>query len=140
MAELDDIREELRLAREEIAGLRIKATTTLSGTEFLTLLMVGPVIAAFVILGVIIVWKTTSNPDQVAPHLDIILVAFLSAMRIWRFISVRRRTKAAIAPNMLPITKLKNIARTTSTPILTLLLTYFRLPVMGYGMIRPNSP
>ena len=76
MAELDDIREELRLAREEIANLRVKATTTLSGTEFLTLLMVGPVIAAFVILGVIIVWKTTSNPDHVAPHLDIILVAF----------------------------------------------------------------
>ena len=76
MAELDDIREELALAREEIANLRIKATTTLSGTEFLTLLMVGPVIAAFVILGIIIVWKTTSNPDEVAPHLDTILVAF----------------------------------------------------------------
>jgi len=76
LAELDDIREELVLAREEIAELRVKATTTLSGNEFLTLLMVFPVIAAFVILGVVIVWKTTSNPDQVAPHLDIILVAF----------------------------------------------------------------
>ena len=76
MAEIDDIKEELALAREEIAELRVKATTTLSGNEFLTLLMVFPVIAAFVILGVIIVWKTTSNPDQVAPHLDIILVAF----------------------------------------------------------------
>jgi hypothetical protein len=31
--ELDDIREELALAREEIAGLRVKATTTLSGTD-----------------------------------------------------------------------------------------------------------
>ena len=76
MTELDDIREELAKAREEIGSLRVKATTTLSGTEFLTLLMLGPVVAAFVILGIIIVWKTTSNPDQVAPHLDIILVAF----------------------------------------------------------------
>ena len=76
MSELDDIREELALAREEIGSLRVKATTTLSGTEFLTLLMLGPVVAAFVILGIIIVWKTTSNFDQVAPHLDIILVAY----------------------------------------------------------------
>ena len=76
MAELDDIRDELALAREEIANLRVKATTTLSGTEFLTLLMLGPVVAAVVILGTVIIWKATSNPDQVAPHLDIILVAF----------------------------------------------------------------
>ena len=76
MAELDDIRDELALAREEIANLRVKATTTLSGTEFLTLLMLGPVVAAFVILGTIIIWKASSNPSEVAPHLDIILVAF----------------------------------------------------------------
>ena len=57
---IQELREELAEAREEIANLRVKATTTLSGTEFLTLLMVGPVIAAFVILGIIIVWKTTS--------------------------------------------------------------------------------
>jgi hypothetical protein len=74
--ELDEMREELRQAREDIASLRVKATTTLSGTEFLTLLMLGPVVAAFVILGTVIIWKATSNPDQVAPHLDIILVAF----------------------------------------------------------------
>ena len=74
--QIQEMRDELATAREEIANLRIKATTTLSGTEFLTLLMVGPVIAAFVILGIIIVWKTPSNPDQVAPQLDIILVAF----------------------------------------------------------------
>jgi hypothetical protein len=76
LAEIDEMREELRLAREDIASLRVKATTTLSGTEFLTLLMLGPVVAAFVILGTTIIWKATSNPDQVAPHLDIILVAF----------------------------------------------------------------
>lgn len=76
MADIDDLREELAQTREELAKLKIKATTTLSGTEFLTLLMLGPVVAAFVILGIIIVWKTTSNPDTVAPHLDIILVAY----------------------------------------------------------------
>jgi hypothetical protein len=27
-------------------------------------------------LGIIIVWQTTSNPASVAPHLDIILVAY----------------------------------------------------------------
>ena len=76
MAEIDDIRDDLALAREEIANLRVKTTTTLSGAEFLTLLMLGPVVAAFVILGTVIIWKATSNPDSVAPHLDIILVAF----------------------------------------------------------------
>ena len=74
--EIGEMREELAAAREEIASLKVKATTTLSGNEFITIILIGPVIAAFVILGIIIVWKTTSNPDQVAPHLDIILVAF----------------------------------------------------------------
>jgi len=49
---------------------------TLTGTDFLTLVLIGPIIFAFIVLGVIIVWKTTTNPEQVAPHLDIILVAF----------------------------------------------------------------
>lgn len=49
---------------------------TLTGTDFLTLVLIGPIIFAFIILGVIIVWKTTTNPEAVAPHLDIILVAF----------------------------------------------------------------
>ena len=60
--QIQEMREELAQAREEIANLRVKATTTLSGTEFLTLLMVGPVIAAFVILGIIIVWKKPGQP------------------------------------------------------------------------------
>ena len=42
--------------------------------EFIVL--VGPLFLAFVTLGVLIVWKTTSNPSVVAPHLDIILVSF----------------------------------------------------------------
>ena len=37
--------------------------------------MLGPVVAAFVILGTVIIWKATSNPAEVAPHLDLVLVA-----------------------------------------------------------------
>ena len=76
MAEQErDIVEELVQARIEIDRLKAKTSTTLTGTEFLTLLFVLPIILSFVILGVIIVWKTTSNPAEVAPHLDIVLVA-----------------------------------------------------------------
>ena len=47
----------------------------MTGTEFITLIFVLPVIISFTVLGIIIVWKTTSNPAEVAPHLDIVLVA-----------------------------------------------------------------
>jgi len=76
MAEIDDLRAELTETRVELERVKLRATTTLSGAEFLTLIMLAPVVAAFVILGIIIVWKTTSNPAAVAPHLDIILVAY----------------------------------------------------------------
>ena len=76
MAEIDDLRAELTETRIELEKVKLRATTTLSGAEFLTLIMLAPVVAAFVILGIIIVWQTTSNPSSVAPHLDIILVAF----------------------------------------------------------------
>ena len=70
-----DMRAELMEARIQIERLRAKSSTTLTGTEFLTLLFVLPIILSFVCLGIIIVWKTTSNPAEVAPHLDIVLVA-----------------------------------------------------------------
>jgi uncharacterized membrane protein len=76
MAEIDDLREQLAETRIELEKVKLRATTTLSGAEFLTLIMMAPMVAAFVILGIIIVWKTTSNPASVAPHLDIILVSF----------------------------------------------------------------
>ena len=75
LAQEQDITEQLIQARVEIERLKSKTSTTLSGTEFLTLLFVLPIILSFVVLGVIIVWKTTSNPAEVAPHLDIVLVA-----------------------------------------------------------------
>ena len=76
MAEIDDLRDQLIETRIELEKVKLRATTTLSGAEFLTLIMLAPVVAAFVILGIIIVWSTTQNPASVAPHLDIILVAY----------------------------------------------------------------
>ena len=54
--------DELLQARIEIERLKAKTSTTLTGTEFLTLIFVLPIILSFVCLGIIIVWKATSNP------------------------------------------------------------------------------
>ena len=70
------LQEQLIEARAKIAELEQKTKTTLTGSQFLVIVLVGPLFLAFVTLGVLIVWKTTSNPTTVAPHLDIILVAF----------------------------------------------------------------
>ena len=75
MAQERDITEELIQARVEIERLKSKTSTTLSGTEFLTLLFMMPIIISFVLMGTVIVWRTTSNPAQIAPHLDLVLVA-----------------------------------------------------------------
>ena len=70
------IQEQLIEARAKIAELEQKTKTTVTGSQFLVIVLIGPLFLAFVSLGVLIVWKTTSNPTTVAPHLDIILVAF----------------------------------------------------------------
>lgn len=71
-----DLQEELLAARRQIVELEAKTKTTLTGSQFLTIVLIGPLFLAFVTLGVLIVWKTTSKPAEIAPHLDIILVAF----------------------------------------------------------------
>jgi len=76
MAEEIDLRHELDEAHRRILELEARTRTTLTGTQFLTIVLVGPLFLAFVTLGVLIVWKTTSKPAEIAPHLDIILVAF----------------------------------------------------------------
>ena len=48
MQEQDDIIQQLVDARVEIERLKGKSSTTLTGTEFLTLLFVLPVILSFV--------------------------------------------------------------------------------------------
>ena len=72
----EDLQEELQEAHRRIVELEARTKTTLTGTQFLTIVLIGPLFLAFVTLGVLIVWKTTSKPAEIAPHLDIILVAF----------------------------------------------------------------
>jgi len=76
MVSVSDLEQELLEAKKKITGLEAKTKTTLTGSQFLTIVLVGPLFLAFVTLGVLIVWKTTSKPAEIAPHLDIILVAF----------------------------------------------------------------
>ena len=71
----EDLQGELQEARRRIVELEAKTKTTLTGNQFLVIVLVGPLFLAFVALGVLIVWKTTSKPAEVAPHLDIILVS-----------------------------------------------------------------
>ena len=70
------VEERLLEAQSKIVELEAKTKTTLTGSQFLTIVLIGPLFLAFVTLGVLIVWKTTSKPAEIAPHLDIILVAF----------------------------------------------------------------
>ena len=71
-----ELEQELLEAKTKIVELEAKTKTTLTGGQFLTIVLIGPLFLAFVTLGVLIVWKTTSKPETIAPHLDIILVAF----------------------------------------------------------------
>lgn len=71
-----NLEQQLIEAKAKIVELEAKTKTTLTGSQFLTIVLVGPLFLAFVTLGVLIVWKTTSKPAEIAPHLDIILVAF----------------------------------------------------------------
>ena len=63
--EQNDIVQQLVEARVEIERLKGKSSTTLSGTEFLTLLFMMPIIISFVLMGTVIIWRTTSNPAEV---------------------------------------------------------------------------
>ena len=64
-----EIRAELLKAREEIAELKLKTTTVLSADHFLALVVTVPLLAAFTILGILLVWRTTQNPAASAPYL-----------------------------------------------------------------------
>ena len=67
--------EELLEAKQKIIELEASTKTTLTGSQFLVIILIGPLFMAFVTLGVLIVYKVTSKPAEVAPHLDVILLA-----------------------------------------------------------------
>ena len=70
-----NLEEELFDAKQKIIELEASTKTTLTGSQFLVIVLVGPLFLAFVTLGVLIVYKVTSKPAEVAPHLDVILLA-----------------------------------------------------------------
>ena len=70
-----DVEQELIEAKATIVELEASTKTTLTGSQFLVIILVGPLFMAFVPLGVLIVYKVTSKPAEVAPHLDVILLA-----------------------------------------------------------------
>lgn len=66
--------EELLEAQRRIVELELGNKTVLTGSQFLVILLVGPLFLAFVALGTIIIWKVTSKPAELAPHLESILL------------------------------------------------------------------
>ena len=74
--QIKELEQNLLESERKNIELEAKTKTTLTGGQFLTIVLIGPLFLAFVTLGVLIVWKTTSKPSEIAPHLDIILVAF----------------------------------------------------------------
>ena len=75
MVDKGTIEEELLEARRKIVELEASTKTVLTGSQFLTIILVGPLFLSFCALGTLIVWKVTSKPAEVAPHLDVILLA-----------------------------------------------------------------
>ena len=73
---IKELEQNLLESERKNIELEAKTKTTLTGGQFLTIVLIGPLFLAFVTLGVLIVWKTTSKHSEIAPHLDIILVAF----------------------------------------------------------------
>ena len=76
LRQVSTLNEELLDRERRIIDLEGRTKTSLSGMQFITIVLIGPLFLAFVTLGILIVWKTTSNPTVVAPHLDVILLAF----------------------------------------------------------------
>ena len=76
LSQVTALNEEILSRERRIIDLEGRTKTSLSGMQFITIVLIGPLFLAFVTLGILIVWKTTSNPTVVAPHLDVILLAF----------------------------------------------------------------
>ncbi len=76
MTSEEDLRALLLERDRRIVELEAASKTTLTGTQLVVLILMLPMFLVFVGMGAVIVWKTLSNPATVAPHLDVILLAF----------------------------------------------------------------
>ena len=70
-----DIEGKLLEARVRIAELEVSSKTSISSGQFLCIVMLGPLFLSFCCLGVLIVYKTVSNPAEVSPYLQPMLLA-----------------------------------------------------------------
>ena len=70
-----ELQEEILELRGEIIELRAKSRTSLSGSQFLVLCLIGPLFLAFIAMGVLVAWQTLNRPAEIGPHLEKILLA-----------------------------------------------------------------
>lgn len=69
-----NLREELAEAKREL--VEAKAANTLSGDQLIKAAVCMPIIVAFTSMSILIVLKAMSNPAEVIPFLEKILLAF----------------------------------------------------------------
>jgi len=67
--------EKLLEAHKRIIELEAASKTSLSGGQFLCLIMLSPLFLSFCALGILIIYRTVSKPAEVAPHLEPMLLA-----------------------------------------------------------------
>ena len=71
----ENLEKELLEARIRIAELEVSSKTSISSGQFLCIVMLGPLFLAFCSLGILIVYKRVSNPAEVSPYLQPMLLA-----------------------------------------------------------------
>ena len=68
------LRQEVLEQARQIVDLQERVRSRLTGVQFLILLLGGSITAAFVFIGIIVAWQFTSNPTELGPFLNEMLL------------------------------------------------------------------